>query len=326
MPAIDRHIFDETVVTAGRPALMRQLVAHWPATQAALQSNRCLRDYLMSLYNDAPLNTMMAPAETAGRHFYDAEMRGFNFQHHTAPLPALLDKLLDMADGTAEMALYAGSVPASTFVPTFAAQNPNPLLEAAIEPRLWIGNRSRVAAHFDADLNIACAVAGPRRFILFPPEQIENLYIGPLEFTMAGPPASLVDFAAPDFDRFPRFRKALDAALVFDLQPGDALFIPPLWWHHVEAPGPFNMLVNYWWSSAPQGLQIQSLAFALLALRERPASERRAWRAYFDHYIFGDHAASSADHIPAHAQGALGPASEVRDRSIRGFVAASLDA
>ena len=118
-------------------------------------------------------------------------------------------------------------------------------------PRIWIGNRSLVSTHFDLSDNIACVVAGRRRFTLFPPEQLPNLYVGPLDHTMAGQPASMVELNAPDFERFPRFREALAAAVTAELEPGDAIYIPTLWWHQIEALAPFNILVNYWWEDAP---------------------------------------------------------------------------
>ncbi len=62
---------------------------------------------------------------------------------------------------------------------------------------------------------------------------------------------SLVQLHAPDFDRFPRFREALDAAVTAELEAGDAIYIPPLWWHHVQSLEPFNLLVNYWWHALP---------------------------------------------------------------------------
>ena len=81
---------------------------------------------------------------------------------------------------------------------------------------LWIGNQSRVAAHYDFPTNIACSVAGHRRFTLFPPEQLENLYVGPVDFTPAGQPISTVDFAQPDYADF-RDLKCVAARSVADL-------------------------------------------------------------------------------------------------------------
>ena len=79
-------------------------------------------------------------------------------------------------------------------------------------PRVWFGNRVTVQTHYDISSNIACVVAGRRRFTLFPPEQLVNLYVGPLEFTLAGQPISMVKLEQPDFERYPRFRQALAAA------------------------------------------------------------------------------------------------------------------
>ena len=87
---------------------------------------------------------------------------------------------------------------------------------------LWIGNRTRTAAHFDLPQNIACVISGRRRFTVFPIGQLPNLYVGPLDFTPAGQAISLVDFHAPDFERYPRFREALRHAQVAELEPGDA--------------------------------------------------------------------------------------------------------
>ena len=98
-----------------------------------------------------------------------------------------------------------------------------------------------VAAHFDFNDNIACVAHGRRRFMLFPPEQLENLYVGPLEFTPQGVPISLVDVHNPDLARYPRFERAVAAAQVAELEAGDAIFIPYMWWHSVRSLEPFNI-------------------------------------------------------------------------------------
>ena len=57
-----------------------------------------------------------------------------------------------------------------------------------------------------------------RRFTFFPPEQLENLYVGPIDFSPAGQPISLVDILNPDYAKFPKYKNAEDAALFADLE------------------------------------------------------------------------------------------------------------
>ena len=151
-------------------------------------------------------------------------------------------------------------------------------------------------------------VAGRRRFTLFPPDQFANLYLGPIDITPAGRPISMVDGAAPDFAAHPAYREALAHAQVADLEPGDALFIPSLWYHQVEGLARFNILMNYWWRDTPRylGQPNNALHHAIMTIRDLPYHERAVWRAMFDHYVFSGGADARA-HVPAHGQGVLAP-------------------
>ena len=144
-----------------------------------------------------------------------------------------------------------GSTTVDTCLPGFRDANDVALGDRQALMSIWIGNRTCIAAHHDLPDNLACVVAGRRRFTLFPPSELPNLYIGPLDFTPAGQAVSLVDFARPDLEKFPKFAQALARAQVVELQAGDAVFIPSMWWHHVEALDAFNVLVNYWWRQSP---------------------------------------------------------------------------
>ena len=63
----------------------------------------------------------------------------------------------------------------------------------------------------------------------------------------------MADPLRPDFEAYPRFAEALETALTAELDPGDAVFIPTLWWHHVAALDPVNVLVNYWYQDIERG-------------------------------------------------------------------------
>ena len=306
------------VLQSTQPVLLRGLVQHWPLVQAAQRSDVDFCDYLRRFGGHTGGHTRVglwrgAPG-IAGRFFYNADLTGFNFRREIGTFDALLDELLA---GSPD-ALYLGSTELDGSFPGLHQDNPLDLGVADPLVSLWLGNRTRVALHFDVPDNIACVVAGRRRFTLFPPEQVANLYIGPLDLTPAGQPISLVDQAAPDLTRFPRYAEALKHAQVFDLRAGDALFIPSQWWHGVEGLAPINALVNFWWRQSPACMDtpLNTLMLALMTLRDLPPAQRDAWRALFDHYVF--HAdEQTAAHIPAAARGVLAPFDETRARQLR---------
>lgn len=309
---------------AGRyaPAVLRGLVADWPAVAAGRGTEQETADYLARFDRGMAVKAFVAPPEVGGRFGYRPDVAGYNFAVVDTNLATLLARLLAIAGKENAEGIYMGSVPAPHLLPGFEEENPLPHLAAKpTGPRIWIGNSTRIGAHFDEQDNVACVVRGPRRFILFPPEAVKNLHVGPLDRTPAGQPSSLVDFSAPDFDRYPRFRDAIAQAMVTELAPGDAIFIPSLWWHHVEAAGPLNILVNYWWSDLPADADspFHVLAHGLHTLAHLPEPRREAWRALFDHYVFrrnGD----PADHIPPAARSILGPSTPPLRRHIRAFL------
>jgi hypothetical protein len=304
-----------------QPVVLRGLVDDWPAVACAKRGAAEIAGYLERFDRGAPIELFVGEAAMDGRYFYNDDVSGFNFERASAAFPQFIAALLS-GSGRDGRSVYAGSQPVRTLLPGFENGNLLPLMAARrTEPRIWIGNRSRVAPHFDEADNLACVVAGSRRFTVFPPDQVANLYIGPLDFTMAGQPASMVDLSGPDLERFPRFAEALRHAFTAELEPGDAIFIPALWWHGVEATGGLNVLVNYWWQDAAPDLTsaFASMAHASTAIRELPSETREAWRSYFDYFVFqrdGDPAA----HLPPGRRGILGPPTpELRTR-IRQFL------
>jgi hypothetical protein len=313
----DWALFDERVVAPYRPVVLRGLAADWPAVVAARRSDEAVVDYLASLDSGRPAQLFVGPPEIEGRFFYDAALQGCNFQTRAAPLAALMRHLLSTRDRSHMEALYAGAAATDDHLPAWSTHNPLPFDLPTARARVWVGNRTDVATHFDEASNIAVVVAGRRRFTLFPPEQVDNLYVGPLHLTIAGPPVSMVDCDRPDLKAYPRFAEARRHAMVAELEPGDAIYIPPIWWHDVRALAPFNIMVNHWWEDPDAVSPLAALKMTLRAVRDLPAPHRKAWRHWFERLVFDDDAAHAADHLPDHVQGLVGPPSATRDAFLR---------
>ena len=315
----DHAVVARAIEAADRPAIFRGIAADWPAVAAAGAGDEAIAAYLAARDSGRPLTVLVGPPEAAGRYFYSDDMRGVNFGSEQMPMATLVDRLLALRGTTDAPGLYAGSTPTPDSVASFGAENPLPF-DTGVDPRIWVGNASRIAPHYDMAANIAVVVAGRRRFTLFPPDQIANLYVGPVERTIAGQPTSMVDPDHPDHARYPLYIEAERHKLVADLVPGDALHIPPMWWHHVRSEGALNVLVNYWFGQRQDRFPFAALMLAMHSIRELPDSERAAWRTWFDHYVFGEGARRAVDHLPPHAQGVLGPPSPQRDRMIIDYV------
>jgi hypothetical protein len=314
------------VFGSSEPLLLRGLVASWPLVRAGERSIEAALAYLRGYYRDATVGAWFGPPQIRGRFFYNEDYSGFNYQASMVKLDAVFDRLERHQHEAEPPAVYVGSTTIDTCLPGLRAENDVTGLPSDALASIWLGNRTRIAAHFDMPDNLACVAVGRRRFTLFPPAELPNLYAGPLEFTPAGQQISLVDFANPDFERYPRFASALRSARVAELAAGDALYIPGMWWHHVEALAACNVLVNYWWQQTPGYLDapVNALLHALLSLRALPPAQRAAWRGFFDHYVFGADD-SAAAHIPAGSRGVLGPMDETRARSLRALLLKQLN-
>ncbi len=325
LSALDGEAICRLAAAAERPVVLRGLVAGWPAVLQAHQSSAALVEYLRRFDNGAAVDALLMPPEFGGQLSYDEALTGFNFVRNRLPLTAVAEQVLRYSRFPAAPAVAAQSALIRDCAPGFAAENRLGFLGEEILPRIWLGNRITTPAHVDEWNNIGCVVAGRRRFTLFPPEQIANLYIGPIDFAPTGAPMSLASLRSPDFSRYPKFRDALSASEAAELGPGDAIYIPPLWWHHVESLESFNVLVNYWWHAiSGDGAQADSafdaLLHGILCVRDLPPATRRAWAALFEHYLFAP-SEQAENHIPADRRGILGELSPPAKAALRAHLA-----
>lgn len=290
----------EGLAAASQPTIVHGAIDHWPILAAAKQGE--LYAYLLARDSGAPVPVMEAPPASKGRFGYTADGRDFSFSKRYRPLLETLNRIARAAGDGKAGTIAIQMLPLDRQLPEVVRENAMPLVPTSAAPKLWLGGRVHTQIHNDCDHNLVCVIAGRRRFVLFPPDQVGNLYIGPAD----NPPAlSLVDPEAPDFATFPRFREALGAAQVAYLCAGDALLIPRYWWHHVTSLDDSNAMINYWWGDRATGIgdPHDALLTALLAYKELPAAERAYWRTMIELHVFGD---AGASHLPPALRGPLG--------------------
>lgn len=317
--------FREIVAMPCTPAVMRGVCADWPAVRAFAASREEGVRYLAGFETGRRAEGFVGSPEIEGRYYYGENLEGFNFDRRQVSLTEALEQIVAFAEAPEDGSFYLGSLRAQQFAPDFGAANRLPFLSADVEPRIWIGNASHVSCHYDTFDNLACAVAGRRTFTLFPPDAIGDLYVGPIDRTMAGPPVGLAVGSEPGDPRYPRFENARGRALEVVLEPGDVLYLPKLWWHQVEAADRVNVLVNFWWDAFAQKNDepMTALMLAMITIAERPEAERAAWRAFFDHYVFRPEGHPLA-HLPPEQHGVLGPLAAGNYGRIRAMVMQAL--
>jgi hypothetical protein len=324
---IDKDNIPPEVIQSVEPLVIKQLVGGWPIVERARKGNRDLVDYVKSFYNGRPTVVCKTPPQAQGRLFYNENLTKLDYESYKGRIDETLDEILAGTTEENPPGFYIASNIIDTHLPGFREHNDLTVprkMSPFLDPEtvsIWIGSATTASCHFDALDNIACCVAGRRRFTLFPPDQVANLYPGPLEPTPGGQVITLVDFKNPDFDAFPRFAEARKHAYVAELEPGDALFLPSMWWHHVEALDPFNILINYWWNDAPRYLTsgMNALYLAMLGIRDKPKHEREGWRHLFNYYIF-DGPEMANEKIPAEARGLLETLDDVNARKLRAML------
>jgi len=321
----------QDLMEACEPVLLKGLAKDWALVKAGQESAQRAMAYLNAFYNGKTVGAYLGMPEIKGKYFYKSDLSGLNFESQRLPLDQVLERIGEHLESGNPPSIYVGSTTLDACLPGLREHNDlvfdDPMFnDGKPLTSIWIGSPSIASAHYDAPNNLACCAVGRRRFTLFPPEQIENLYPGPLDPTPGGQAVSMVEFSNPDFDRFPRFREALAAAQVAELEPGDAVFYPSLWWHQVEALSPFNVLINYWWNTSPQYMDtpMNVLYHALLGLRDRPDHERAAWKTIFDYYVFGNRE-RPREHLPEQAQGMLGPIDDIKARQLRSMLLRKLN-
>eukprot|EP00112_Aurelia_sp_Birch-Aquarium-sp1_P004584 Seg152.6 transcript_id=Seg152.6/GoldUCD/mRNA.D3Y31 product="tRNA wybutosine-synthesizing protein 5" protein_id=Seg152.6/GoldUCD/D3Y31 len=101
--------------------------------------------------------------------------------------------------------------------------------------------------HYDVMDNILIQVVGRKRVVLFSPQDALNLYLN-------GDKSQVVDIDNPDYDKYPKFKNATKYECI--LNPGDAIYIPALWFHNVIALD-YSVAVNVFYKHLDEKLYDQ---------------------------------------------------------------------
>ena len=187
---LDDGLIRDQVFTSGQPAVLRGLVSKWPAVNT--ESPAAVVEYLRRFDNGTPVDAVMTPPELEGKLFYDEGMNGFNFIRNRLPITTVAEQVLRYSTFARAPAVAAQSALIRDCLPGFAIENALSVVAETVQPRIWLGNSITTPTHLDEWNNIGCVVSGRRRFTLFPPEQLVNLYIGPLDFAPTGAPMSQI--------------------------------------------------------------------------------------------------------------------------------------
>ena len=132
-----------------------------------------------------------------------------------------------------------------------------------MQPSLWFGGTtSSTKMHSDCCDNYAMMVAGTKRWTVAPPSEARLL-----QPKCTGGLCWVKSLEHPDEHARTAKEKQLAAKVqktTFDLGPGEMLFLPTGWFHHVENLDP-TIMVNYWAKGGPAFLKFIEQVSAFVA-------------------------------------------------------------
>lgn len=227
---LSRERFRKDYLAHSRPVVVTGGVREWPALK---------RWSLETLNKRLRGRTVTIASATRGVFSYDLEAPRARYESMTFPSAAAL-----VAQEPRDVQYYIMQVPLEHNLPELKDDVPplDLLSGEASAPHFWLGGAGLVTPlHWDNLHNLYGQVRGRKRFTLFAPVERDNLY--------PYPPTALyshISYADPEQDeRWPRLRDA--ERLGCTLDPGDLLFLPAFWWHHVRSLE-LAISVNYWWA------------------------------------------------------------------------------
>ncbi|MGB0562424.1 MAG: cupin-like domain-containing protein [Spirulinaceae cyanobacterium] len=140
-----------------------------------------------------------------------------------------------------------------------------PLPQPMTAWNLWVGPAGHTTClHYDPFDGTLVQLHGSKRLVLFPPDQLYNLYPFPiLNHLLHGAKLrsgySQIYPDAIDFAAFPKAAQAQAHRYEVILNPGELIFIPAGWWHEISTVGEGMVCsVNRFWQIRPRARALRS--------------------------------------------------------------------
>lgn len=234
------HFFD-TYYAGARPVIVRGLVERWPA------SERWTFPALADRFGDAEV---LVTVDRENDPLYGSTFRR---RTETWPLRELVRRIVEAPAPTNDFYLVAQS---KALEGPLAAMLDDVAMPEALMPRaslaerasLWMGPAGTITRlHHDYEPVLTCHVRGRKRWRLIPPTERALLDRMRMSHTTLDPETD-----------------PLEGVLVKDVvvEQGEAIFVPPGWWHHVRALDPCITVTLAAWPRDEIALRWLSLARA----------------------------------------------------------------
>lgn len=223
--AKDARAFERMFVSRPRPLILTDLSRDWPARRWTLAALARRHPNL-----EVQVQVQAAIEPDGERHVYE-----------TMTLGAYIEAI----GVSGSRGPYLSQLPIALIGQDLLREAPVPSpcpLQRFVFANLWAGPAgTNLGLHVDYEHNFFTQIEGRKQVRLIGPHFNAQCYPAGRNYCDM---ASFVDAFAPDLKRYPRFAEVeLWSA---ELGPGETLFIPADWWHHVRAVSP-SLSINLWW-------------------------------------------------------------------------------
>ena len=212
---IAKKDFIESYQNPGLPIVIKQLTKAWPAYQ------KWNLDYLSEIAGDNIVPLYGGGERAKGRRHQHALIKEMRFSDYIEALKQGENKL--------RIFFYNILSEAPKLMEDFSYPEIGLKFFTKLPVLFFGGNGAKVQMHFDIDLAdiLLCHFGGKKRIYLFAPDQKRYLYHVPFSFSALFD----IDIESPDYKRFPALQYLEGYST--ELSHGDALYIPPGYWHYI---------------------------------------------------------------------------------------------